>query len=324
MRIAHAGGACVFRIGEECEIHREGGESALPVSCRHFPRVILRDQRGTLTSLSHYCPTAAALLFQPEGSLQTVSAGPSLTCRDPIEGLDAREALPPLLHPRMLADLEGYDAWERSVIDTLGNLQPAGAALDLIELATEDVRRWMPGQGSLAAAVHSAFAAQRRAVPASGQTRQLDIVRAIYRGDVSLDLPRDHTGAWHRALPDDRIDLHRPIARYLAARAFGNWIAYQGRGLRTIIAWLRACHDVLRANALSGRPEGEPLTQSELLEAIRLTDLVMLHSIDSQAFATHALTLEQADAARDRSEPAKRRARARVGGSGGAKPPGNT
>ena len=297
LRIAHTGGACVFRTGGACEIHRDGGESALPVSCRHFPRVILRDQRGTFTSLSHFCPTAAALLFQPDGRLQRVAAGPSLTCREPIEGMDAREALPPLLHPRMLADVEGYDAWERSVIDTLARAQAADTALDQIELATEDVRRWTPSQGSLAGAVRAAFATPLRPVTMARHTRELGIVRAMYRGDVSLDLPGDHAAAWHRLLPDHKRDLHRAIANYLAARTFANWIAYEGRGLRTVIAWLRACHDVLRAIALSGRQEREALTQDELLEAIRLTDLIMLHSIDSHAFATRALPLEQADAA---------------------------
>ena len=296
LRIAHTGGACVFRTGGACEIHRDGGESALPVSCRHFPRVILRDQRGTFTSLSHFCPTAAALLFQPDGSLQRVAAGPSLTCREPIEGMDAREALPPLLHPRMLADVEGYDAWERSVIDTLARAQAADTALDLIELATEDVRRWTPGQGSLAGAVRAAFATPRRPVTTARHTRELGIVRAMYLGDVSLDLPGDHAAAWHRLLPDHKRDLHRAIANYLAARRSPTGSRTRSRA-GTVVAWLRACHDVLRAIALSGRQEREALTQDELLEAIRLTDLIMLHSIDSHAFATRALPLEQADAA---------------------------
>ena len=287
----------MFRRGGGCDIHRQGGESALPVSCRHFPRVILRDQRGTFISLSHYCPTAASLLFQPDGRLHRAPAENALTCREPIEGMDAREALPPLLHPYLLTDAEGYDAWERSVIETLAGMQNAGAALDVIEAATEDVRHWRPGQESLAGAVHTAFAAARQPVIGPRHTRELDVVRAGYRGDVSLDVPRDHSAAWHSALPDDRLGLHRPIANYLSARAFGNWIAYEGRGLRTIVAWLRACHDVLRAIALSRRQEPEPLTAEELLEAIRLTDLVMLHSLGSQEFATRALPLEHAEVA---------------------------
>ena len=266
---------------------------ALPVSCRHFPRVILRDPRGTLISLSHYCPTAAALLLRPDARLDVVAPGPSLRVREPVEGLDAREALPPLVHPRMLADLDGYQAWERAVVDTLASAVPAGRALDLVETATENIRRWKPGRTSLAATVRAAFATAAPSIARRRGRQELDIVRSIYRGDLALDLPRDPEDAWEEAFPEARADLQRPVANYLAARAFGNWVAYQGRGLRSIVAWLRACHDVLRAVALTGRPTRGPLRSDELVTAIRLADLVMLHSIDSQAFGSAAIALEQ-------------------------------
>ena len=60
-----ATGACVFFEGDRgnlCAIHRELGVESLPMACRQFPRVVLEDPRGTLISLSHFCPTAAALL----------------------------------------------------------------------------------------------------------------------------------------------------------------------------------------------------------------------------------------------------------------------
>src|SRR5262245_2519115 len=59
-------GACVFYDQAHdrlCAIHRELGAEYLPSACRHFPRVVLTDDRGTFVSLSHFCPTAAALLF---------------------------------------------------------------------------------------------------------------------------------------------------------------------------------------------------------------------------------------------------------------------
>ena len=34
------------------------------------------------------------------------------------------------------------------------------------------------------------------------------------------------------------------VKRWLAARLFGTWIAYQGDGLLTIVRYLRACFDV--------------------------------------------------------------------------------
>ena len=63
-----------------------------------------------------------------------------MTVPDGLEGLDAREALPPLLRPGMLTDLEGYDAWERAAIALLArNDLTAGSALAM--LTQRDARR---------------------------------------------------------------------------------------------------------------------------------------------------------------------------------------
>ena len=105
---------CMFfepRASGSCAIHREAGEDALPSACRHFPREVRVDARGTCVSLSHFCPTAAGLL-QTADALEVVEAVPPLRIGGPIEGLDARDALPPLVRPGMLGDLEGYAAWE--------------------------------------------------------------------------------------------------------------------------------------------------------------------------------------------------------------------
>lgn len=297
--IAHGvDGGCVFREQRQCTIHREAGEMALPVSCRHYPRVVLRDSRGTLLSFSHYCPTAAALLFQDE-PVRTVAAGLSVSIRDPVEGLDARGALPPLIHPGMLADIDGYDAWERSVIDTLMCAPHVSRALDEIASATEDVRRWTPADGALANTVVAAFAAASdRTIRRAWSSAALDIVGTLNRGEVSLDKQPDLESAWQRLAAPDRVDLHRPLANYLAARAFANWVAYQGHGLRTVVAWLRACHDVLRSVALSrAAATRRPLAPEDLLESIRLTDMVMLHTIDSHAFSRAAAVFEKRPAA---------------------------
>ena len=105
----------VFRPGggRLCIIHRDFGVEALPSACRHFPRKVLHDARGTLISLSHFCPTAAATLLTPARS-SIVDARPPLRLTSPMEGLDAWDALPPLLRPGLLCDMEGYDTWERA------------------------------------------------------------------------------------------------------------------------------------------------------------------------------------------------------------------
>lgn len=294
LRIARTpDGSCVFRERSRCAIHRDAGVMALPVSCRHFPRVMLRDRRGTFISLSHYCPTAASLLFTG-GAPDVAPAGGSLPVEEPVEGLDARSELPPLLRPGLLSDLDAYDLWERSVIGTFARTARADRALDVIAAATEGVRAWKPGNGSLGATVDDAFSAASHDPGKPCRRREeFDIVTGLPGGGSAPARPRDLERVWDELAPPARVDLHRPIANYLAARAFGNWIAYQGHGLRTIVSWLRACHDILRSVAASQSPSGAPLTRAALLESIRFTDLFMLHTIDSHAFAREAAAFEK-------------------------------
>jgi hypothetical protein len=83
------------------------------------------------------------------------------------------------------------------------------------------------------------------------------------------------------------------MKNYLATRVFANWIAYQGMGLRSIVEWLHTCAAVWRHHALRGALDaGTAPGTGDLVEAVRLTDLLLLHAIDSQAFATSVATLE--------------------------------
>ncbi len=289
-------GTCVFlERGARglCAIHRRAGVEALPSACRHFPRQILIDGRATFISLSHFCPTAAALLFTP-GSLEIVHAPPTLRLDPPIEGLDATAALAPLVRPGMLCDLDGYDAWERACLDTLARPGlTAQRALDLIAGATEDVRGWRPDGGTLAARVAVAF---DRASPAPERTSvDFAALCAAHFPPRSGPVP-DGERVWD-TLVEPTIDRFDPaIRRYLGARVFGNWIAYQGRGLRSIVEWLRTAlaivrNELTRRSAESGcRPE-----KGDAIEAIRATDLLLLHTSDSQALARSFATLEGAD-----------------------------
>ena len=83
------------------------------------------------------------------------------------------------------------------------------------------------------------------------------------------------------------------MKNYLAARLFANWIAYQGRGLRTIVEWLRTCAAVVGHELLRRSPESAtaPDTPS-FIEAVRRADLLLLHVLDSASFAKHAATIE--------------------------------
>jgi hypothetical protein len=67
----------------------------------------------------------------------------------------------------------------------------------------------------------------------------------------------------------------RVIRRYLAARAFASWMAYEGGGVAAVLRSLRFALSVL-----SGRAAHLPLR-----EAIRQTDLLIIHIMPRDALA---------------------------------------
>lgn len=303
-------GTCVFfeaDAGRLCAVHREAGEEALPSACRHFPREILVDRRGTLVSLSHFCPTAAALLLVPD-ALDVVEAVPPLRIDGPIEGLDATDVMAPLVRPGLLSDLKGYDAWERACLATLARADlPAERALDLITAATEEVREWRPGEGALAAKVAEAFRAAALAdslssrgpqaprhtvdVPFRASGRFPELCARHFPSGAGPVEGFDQAWDWFVEPHLSRIDW--PMRNYLASRLFANWIAYQGRGLRTIVEWLRTCLAVLK-NEIGRRVVGSnrPVTADDALEAARAADLLLLHTVDSEVIARHFASVE--------------------------------
>ena len=265
----------------------------LPSACRHFPRVFLRDARGILVTLSHFCPTAASLLFE-SGPAHVIEAPATLLLSEPIEGLDAREDLPPLVRPGLLADVDGYGAWEERVVRTLIEAPTAEAALARIEAATERVRRWTPAAGSLARIVEDAFALadeSRTATPALSPA--FDVVRELTGPHPLMNVPPTFANDWRRIQATAGGALRQPVGRYLAASAFGNWIAYRGQGLRSVVAWLRACHDVLRVQLVRHLRGAAPVGSADFLEPIRMADYIMVHTVDSLAFGRATVSFER-------------------------------
>src|SRR5258708_29632910 len=69
--------------------------------------------------------------------------------------------------------------------------------------------------------------------------------------------------------PTAVLDAHEPaLKRWLAARLFGNWVAYQGDGLQPIVSSLRGC---LATFTTELARDGSPLA------AIRPSDPLILH-----------------------------------------------
>jgi hypothetical protein len=289
------GGDCAFfepELGNLCAIHRELGPSALPHACRQFPRVVLRDRRGLLVSLSHFCPTAAALLRTPDdAALEIVQAPGNLTLDGEVEGLvlDTRDGLPPLLRPNMLIDFDAYDRWERLGIAMLArNDLTATQALGAIDAATSAIRHWRPGDGTLRDVVERQFAIASARKPEQDfpghDARDTERVRLAIDA-VPEGLPRpavlDDVGAGWRALEHSHVEVHRWVRRYLAGRLFGNWVSYYGQGLHTIVEFLWIAAAVVKMEAVKHQTrEASSSPWQTVSAAVRNADLLLVHLAD--------------------------------------------
>jgi hypothetical protein len=284
-------GACSFfdHASHLCTIHVAGGPSALPSTCRMFPRVVLHDARGTTLSLSHFCPTAAALLFDVPGPDAIVEAPQSLVGVDALEGLDAAGAWSPLLRPSMLMDASAHDRWERHAVDLLtGTNDSPWQAVARLERATAAIARWGPGGNrTLDQCVDNAFASVASCqLPASGSQRPAGFAVAVRAVPPPLTAPSScdpssrSLAAAHAAIEQ----FSRAINRWLAARLFGSWIAYQSTGLLAIARLLRVALDTLVMELT--RLQKELLQRCDVVEAIRQSDYLLVHLADSQRLAT--------------------------------------
>jgi hypothetical protein len=287
-----ADGDCHFRQASRCSLQVTGGEALLPTACRHFPRVLLLDTRGVLITLSHFCPTAAALLVDG-GSIAVVEARPPLALSGPLEGLDARDTFPPLLRPGMLMSVDDYGRYEQACLSAFASASQAGAALADISRATETIRWWQPGAGTLARHIDRAFASSSGATAGrTGLSQGFAIVRSLTGPHPHMDVPEGFDARWDMVARAGGVRLQGMLARYLAAATFGNWMAYRGQGLRSTVEWLRACYDVLRLQIV--REAGDPpvVTHDSLIRAAGAADYLVVHTVDSLAFGRAVVTCE--------------------------------
>ena len=239
-----------------CIVHRDLGEASLPATCRYFPRLAVRDDRGTFITLSHFCPTAASMLFRDDCPLAIV-AGPHAFRPAEYEGLIVTgNDLPPLLSPTMLMDPAGYSAWERHMVARCAEID------------------WSPEVVVAHASARCAVAAHLEARQCDARQEQSEIfpptsgtcrVPTDARSEPALG-----TAQVMQAVPDDlrpQPDEHglekafaddvRPAwstfpdpAQPLPRRqGFASWTAYQGRGVATIVRGLDAALAVVRLEA---------------------------------------------------------------------------
>jgi len=236
-------GHCVFfeagRPG--CSIH-----GVKPGACVHFPYVCLIDQRGVRVNLSHFCPTAVSLLFEHRGPIEIVEGPNPLQNADALEGLDARDALPPARSEQQLMSFEEFSEWER------------------FRVSTARVEEWNDDDLAL-------FEQARAAVPApwSWQPVPDNVSSAWWSGVAPV---------WHRF--DD------VCTRYAAAKIFGSWSAYLGHGLDAVTKTAAMAAAVLRVeSARQTMLYGRALDRELMSEAIRQSDLLLVHYADPSLLA---------------------------------------
>jgi len=241
-------GRCVFfeAGGPGCAIHH-----VRPAACVHFPYVCLIDPRGVHVTLSHYCPTAVSMLFEHRGPIAIVEGPSPVGEGETLEGLDARESLPPTFakatvgKPRLMS-FEEFSAWEREEI--------ARAEIDVLQ----------PGDVS-------AFDRARAAVPPPWSWPPA---------------PADLDALWWELAGPAWPRFAGVFQRYAAAKVFASWAAYQGDGLNAIRRTARIAAAVLRVEcARQCRSAGSPLDREMLTQAIRQSDLLLVHYADPRLLA---------------------------------------
>ncbi len=270
-------GSCVFHDTHPaggCRIQRAAGHEALPLACRQFPRQSVTDPRGVSVTLSHYCPTARALLDAPQGPVTIVDRALAFPVHGEYVGLDATAGLPPLLHPRCLLE---WDAWwliEALAIHLVG-VSPR-RALPRLAVAVEHLHGWRPGTAPLRDVVQRAF--DLAAVSDVTDWEAGEELQATHVADALAAVPPEWQADAERALATRAPALpDAVIGRFLAAHVFANWAAYTGRGLRTWYRSVEAAGSLLRVTNDPG-----------------MVDLGLRHLADSSALITRWSRAESA------------------------------
>lgn len=237
-------GHCVFfeagRPG--CSIH-----DVKPAGCVHFPYLCLIDPRGVHVTLSHYCPTAAAMLFEHNGPIAIVEGPPPIGDGEDLEGLDARESLPPAVgDAKRLMSFDELIAWERDQVAraSIGELHANDAAL---------------------------FERARASVPAPWRWP---------------DVPEHLDQIWWAQVAPSWSRFNEVLTRYAAAKLFASWSLYLGDGLDAAAGTARIAAAVLRIEcARQCAFFRRPLDRELMTEAIRQSDLLLVHYADPARLA---------------------------------------
>jgi len=233
------------------------------------------------------------MLFRTDVSLTIVSEPPAFPRQD-YDGLAVGEQeLPPLLHPTMLMDLDGYAAWEAHMVERCalaGQRRSPESILATLRRDAETLSRWRPGASSLRDAVSRLDDAFVEAPPPASLDPSLQMfvecVRAV--PPEMMPDPDEHglSEAFDRHVAPPWHTMHRPLNHYVAAKSFASWTAYQGRGVRTIVRGIEAAVALVRVEAARQcRDAGRDLDAELLLEAFRSADFLLNHQATGEELA---------------------------------------
>ncbi len=197
-------------------------------------------------------------------------------------------------------DHEGYAAWEEHMISTLAGedaqrLQAAPEqSLSALAQHARTLTRWRPGATTIADEVRnlrSEFTAGRVGPDWIEDGRLFNMARdSLPATQHWPDIPRDAEIVWRESVSDVWAEYQPAISRFLAAHAFAAWMAYQGRGLPSLIRRLCTALAVLRVEAVRVGTVDPPFTRSSLKHSIRQTDLLLVHLVDRDELAARLST----------------------------------
>jgi hypothetical protein len=207
------------------------------------------DPRGIHVTLSHFCPTAARLLFEV-GDPPRIVAGPAVLgdVRRP-EGLDASDALPP-------ADATGTRllSWE-----------------EVTAFETRLVARVASDEGIPAAPWPETFAR---------------VGSAVLPGWSWPEAPPDLEAGWNALVAPAWPHWVAVIGRYLAAKAHACWAMHLGAGPAAVDAYLELARTVLQVELVRAcLTRGAAADRTAVIHAIRQSDLLLVHLADPSRLA---------------------------------------
>jgi hypothetical protein len=242
-------------------------------------------------------------------------------------GLDARSHAPPLLRPNLPMSWKTYDLWERYAVTFLARTEyTPEEALIILTTTAEKLRGLDAVQAvrpDLPAKIleHDLNAdptemrAQISGLPSGLQPARglyqlfLDVLRkddALFRtyqeafggayfNRVDDLAPERFAAEYERLVCPTWNQFMIPLRRYLIAKVFANFFAYQGDGLRSGLFAVVYALSALRVHAAQACARENRLLDRRLLtEAFRMTDYLHLHVWPSAALARLLSQVEHA------------------------------